>query len=237
MIVHDLRCPLAVVAGSLKLIEESLDESSRDSELRRAVDLANNGIQRLSDTIDSYLEIGQFQSAHRVIDCHPCALADIVREATTPIAPLIENAQISLDVDVPECLPLVEADESLVRRVLIDLLDNAVKFTPPGGSIVVSGGVHSGAQVRCTISDTGTGIPDEYHEQIFRGFTQLSDSQTPRRGTGFGLMFCRLAVEALGGAIWVESEETRGSRFHFTLPISKTHRRSIALAASVESSE
>jgi len=107
----------------------------------------------------------------------------------------------------------------VLARVLGNLLDNAIKFTPPGGRITISA-EPQGEEVLISVADTGPGIPQDRQARIFKKFEQV---RGPRRGhptgVGLGLAFCKLAVEAHGGRIWVESEEGKGSRFSFTMPV------------------
>jgi signal transduction histidine kinase len=115
----------------------------------------------------------------------------------------------------------VFVDEEKIGRVLTNLVDNAIKFTPPDGQVTIMAEPAPGevGRIRCGVRDTGTGIPAEYHERIFERFTQGPGKVNRRRGTGLGLTFCRLMVEAHGGRIWVESQTGQGSTFYFTLPL------------------
>jgi signal transduction histidine kinase len=115
----------------------------------------------------------------------------------------------------------VFVDEEKIGRVLTNLVDNAIKFTPPDGQVTIMAEPAPGevGRIRCGVHDSGTGIPAEYHERIFERFTQGPGKGNRRRGTGLGLTFCRLMVEAHGGRIWVESESGQGSTFYFTLPL------------------
>jgi two-component system sensor histidine kinase KdpD len=124
-------------------------------------------------------------------------------------------------VQVPAGLPLVRVDAEMIRRVLVNLLENALKYTPPSSTITV-GAREAAAQscrggVELWVQDTGPGLPPEEHERIFEKFAR-SDRSLAARGLGLGLFFCRLAVEGHGGRIWVESEPGAGACFKFTLP-------------------
>ena len=114
-------------------------------------------------------------------------------------------------------LPRVTADRSLILRVLINLLDNAVKFTSAEGRITL-GVERTGEEMLFAVSDTGPGIPSEFRQSVFNRFVR-SESAEGVRGTGLGLAFCKLAVEAHGGRIWAESEVGEGSSLKFTLPL------------------
>jgi signal transduction histidine kinase len=133
------------------------------------------------------------------------------------VAPVVEKKEQELTIDVPAALPLVWVDQDMITRVLTNLLDNAAKFTPIKGKIRLQI-EREGAKLLFTVSDTGPGISEESREQIFQRFRRL-ESARRTRGTGLGLSFCKLAVEAHGGQIWVESGLGDGSRFTFSLPL------------------
>jgi signal transduction histidine kinase len=117
----------------------------------------------------------------------------------------------------PAGLPPIEMDGDMIRRVLINLLENAVKYTRGGGSITVSATRHEQA-VLVSVADSGAGIAARDQQRIFDKFARVEEEGRPK-GLGLGLAFCRMAVEAHGGRIWVESVEGRGSTFSFTLPV------------------
>jgi signal transduction histidine kinase len=121
---------------------------------------------------------------------------------------------VTLAISVP--LPAITADTEMIRRVLINLVENASKFSPLDGALEIGAQAESG-QVRVWVQDSGPGISPEYQEVIFEKFRQLKN-QPQLKGFGIGLAFCRLAVQAHGGKIWVESQPDQGSRFIFTLP-------------------
>jgi signal transduction histidine kinase len=115
-------------------------------------------------------------------------------------------------------LPSIQGDGNKLERVLDNLLDNALKYTPKGGVITVAVRPMNG-QVEVRVTDTGPGIPPEYRERIFDRFTRVPGSEGRRRGLGWGLAFCSRVIEAHGGRIWVESEAGQGSTFAFTIPV------------------
>ena len=128
---------------------------------------------------------------------------------------LAKEGNLTLEVEAPDNLPLVWADEGLIQRVLENLTSNALKFTPPGGWVSL---------VACPlddlllieVSDTGPGIPRELEGRLFQKF---SSGPGPKQGTGLGLAFCRLALEAHGGRIWVEKSSAQGTSVRFTVPL------------------
>jgi signal transduction histidine kinase len=117
----------------------------------------------------------------------------------------------------PGDLPQINMDADMIRRVLINLLENAIKYTRSGGRIIVSARPQP-AQVLISVADTGPGIPAAEHQRIFEKFSRIQEDGRPK-GLGLGLAFCRLAIDAHNGRIWVESQEGQGSTFLFTLPV------------------
>jgi len=149
----------------------------------------------------------------RKTDVNP---ADLARDCVDVIRSLAEGKNQPITAVIADALPLVSADYDMIRRVFINLLENAVKFTPNGGEIEV-GCAARGSDVCFWVQDTGPGIPAESRDKIFEKYSRLQMDRYPK-GIGLGLAFCRLAVLAHGGKIWVESTAGTGSRFIFTLP-------------------
>jgi signal transduction histidine kinase len=145
----------------------------------------------------------------------------ILDAAVDYLLPLAGDSEITLSKIVEPDLPLVLIDEDKINRVIVNLIDNALKFTPRGGRVTVSAerwlNGDEGSYVRCIVRDTGPGIPPEYRSRIFERFVQIANRHGRRRGTGIGLNFCQLAIEAHGGRIWVDEAPGGGSEFSFTL--------------------
>ncbi|MFN7257382.1 MAG: ATP-binding protein, partial [Microcystis sp.] len=123
-----------------------------------------------------------------------------------------------LQSDIPQDLPPVYADEELIRQVIINLLENGIKYTPAGGEITLSVLHRTTQKVQVSISDTGPGIPEEKQEHIFEGHVRLKRDEG-KEGYGIGLSVCRKIIRAHYGQIWVDSVPDHGSSFHFTLPV------------------
>jgi signal transduction histidine kinase len=144
-----------------------------------------------------------------------------VHEVVETLRPVAAEKTIALEAAITEPSILVWADRDKVNQVLMNLIGNAIKFTPAQGRVAVSASKNGKESVRVTVSDTGPGIPPEEKEKIFDKFYQISEVRGPKpRGTGLGLAICKALVELHGGRIWVESEMNRGSKFVFTLPAS-----------------
>jgi GAF domain-containing protein len=221
-IVHDLRTPLSSILGGLYFLEELTEDSAASSPEREALSISIRSANKLLNLVNSLLDIARLSAGQTLVEVQAQRLEPVLDAAFESLLPLAEDSGITITRDIQSDLPLVLIDEDKVNRVLINLIDNALKFTPRGGRVAVvaerwrSSGESS--YVRCSVRDTGPGIPPEYRTRIFDRFVQLANRRGRRRGTGIGLNFCRLAVEAHGGKIWIEDTPDGGSDFSFTLP-------------------
>jgi len=143
--------------------------------------------------------------------------AALVQLALKDIAPTAEGRRQKVEPNLPDRLPLVWVDVDMACRVLVNLIENAIKFTPTEGRIEV-GAKQDGEWLQFWVKDNGPGIPPADQERIFDKFTRLRGKDTPG-GLGVGLAFCRLAVQGHGGRIWVESPGGNGASFNFTFPL------------------
>lgn len=216
MIVHDLRTPLTSLLTGMQSLELLGELSADQLEL---VWMAVAGGQTLLSLINDLLDIGKMESGTVELNRREAAPAKIMTEAARQVAALL--AEKRLTQDAPDTLPAVYADHDKLCRILVNLLGNAIKFTPKEGAIALRARYDSAqADVVFSVSDTGEGIPKEAFERIFEKFGQVETRQAGRHmSTGLGLTFCKMAVEAHGGRIWVESEPGKGSTFSFTIPV------------------
>jgi signal transduction histidine kinase len=217
LIVHDLRNPLGIIYSGLNMLEMVLPEDILDVN-RELLDLATSACERMQRLVDSLLDVSKLETGEMPL-----------KLTTTNLRPLLDNAgkrqsiatrtrDVVLRIDIPTELPLVAVDSEMLERILANLIDNAFKYSPNGEQIVVSAEVGTN-EIIISVADAGPGIPPHERERIFERFTQVEGTQLQRRGFGLGLTFCRLAVEAHGGEIWVEDGPGgKGSRFVFTLP-------------------
>jgi len=229
MMVHDLRSPLTAVLSGLEMIQELALGEARDPLAVQAAEIAKRSCENMLMLVNSLLDISRLESGRMPLERAPAPFAPLVRSAIAHLSPLAAEKDVFIETDLPPDLPLVEMDNEKIGRVLINLLDNALKFTPVGERVILRARQKNGDRgeiVVCSVSDAGPGIPAEYHEKIFDRFAQVRGQAVPRgrRGTGLGLAFCKLAVEAHDGRIWVESESGRGSTFFFTLPVADIER-------------
>ncbi len=219
-LVHDLRSPLSAVLGALDIMEESTAEVQQNNTIiSQALHVARRSARRVLGMVEAMLDISRMQSGSMEIKLSETNLR---AQATSLLADFIPQANefgIILRNEVPPDLPTVNADQSKLVRVLTNLLDNALKFTPSGGQVILSAELFEENMVALSVSDTGPGIPEDYREKIFERFSQIPGQSGRRRGSGLGLTFCRLAIEAHGGQIWADSRPEGGSVFTLTLPV------------------
>ena len=220
VVSHELRTPIASVYGAATTLQRrSLDEPRRASLL--SVIFAESA--RLARLVDQVVWASRFESGHVSISlerCEPAELAAQVVDAARIHLP--ESLRIELRTD--PSLPEIMADPERVRQVLVNLLDNAVKFSPEGGRIDVAL-EHADGHVRFAVADQGLGIPLDEQARIFEKFHRLDPNLTRGvGGTGLGLYICQELVRQMDGHIWVDSRERRGSKFVFELPAAETER-------------
>lgn len=214
MIVHDLRSPLAVISMTLDIIMPEINRLS--PEKRKLTAAALNSSQGLIEMVSSLLDVSRMEAGQMPLARTVCDLKDIARAATDSMN--VAAGQKDLHFAVSGGTALCSVDPEIVRRVFINLLANAVRFSPTGETVAVDVSP-TGQGFRCSIADRGQGIPPEYHQRIFEKFGQVESGRAAKMySTGLGLTFCKLAVEAHGGKIGVISEIGKGSTFWFELP-------------------
>jgi signal transduction histidine kinase len=218
LVVHDLRNPLHSIMGAVGMLQmilpPGLQQDSRD-----LFNLINNNCERLQRLVDSLLDISRLESGETELALELTSLAQLIQAAVSRAASTLQACGIATRVYLPAYLSPVEIDADMIDRVVVNLLDNAIKFTRGGGQISVAAEPRAG-HVAVSIADTGHGIPPEQRPHIFERFAR---GPAPRgRGFGLGLTFCKLAVEAHGCRIWVEDGEGGvGCKFVFTLPLAR----------------
>jgi signal transduction histidine kinase len=218
MIVHDLRNPLTVISNGLQLLEGVAIQEADRKYADVVVDTMGRASQRMERLVDTLLDIARLEEGSLELGLKPLDVRPLIEEAILEERHLAEAKGVTLEADLSAEPPDVSADGEVLQRVLINLLDNALKFTPAAGRVWVE--VHPQAEaVRIDVVDTGPGIPVGERERVFEKFTQVRRQAEDRHGSGLGLTFCRMAVEAHGGRIWVEDGPGgTGSRFAFTVP-------------------
>jgi two-component system sensor histidine kinase/response regulator len=207
MVVHDMRSLLMGITAPLELAIELEDERVS------LIGQAQRATARLNELMQLMLDVSRLESGGMPVHISDCELDKLARSVIDAISLRAGDRRLTLSAS--EAIH-VECDSSLVRRILENLVNNALKFTHGGGTVGVSLAEADGV-ARVTVRDTGCGIPPDCHQKIFEKFGQV-EGAGQRLGTGLGLTFCKLAVTAHGGEIGVESEMGQGSSFWFTLP-------------------
>jgi len=225
MIVHDLRAPLTNMIVSVDLLLKQMSGPLTAAQ-QRIVQIAGNSSQQMLDLVNALLDIRRLEQRQLELMRQPAELFELVESVFERLAHIAEDRQVVLRNHTAP-LPPVHVDLDLVRRVLQNLVDNATKFSPRGSEIDISARVldehelpagHRPGRWMCVdVADRGPGVPEAYRGLIFELFGQ--GPQGRGQGTGLGLAFCRLAVEAHGGQVWVEDAPDAGAVFRFTVPL------------------
>jgi signal transduction histidine kinase len=217
MLVHDLRNPLTSFLGGLDLI---LRVGKLTDAQQKYLSLARNGGKTLAKTIDNILDASISPTDRLELNLAAICPDLIIQTACEQMMPLAEQSNIRLIWNTSALAPLM-ADIEKLRRVMVNLVGNAIQNTPPEGEIFVGAQEIAVEQtIQFTVTDTGRGIPSEAFDRIFQKFERVPHDRTSHEhsGSGLGLPFSRMVVEAHGGKIWVKSELGHGTSFHFTLP-------------------
>ncbi len=212
---HELRTPLA----SLKALAETLQESALDDPpaARRFILRMETEIDNLTQLVNELLELSRIESGKVPLSFHRVQPCDLLKPAYERMSLQVERAGLALVLDCPPALPEVFADPDRITQVMINLIHNATKFTPPAGKITLSA-YQDGQFIVFFVKDTGVGIAKKDLARIFERFYKADRARTGG-GTGLGLSIARHMIESHGGFIWAESEEELGSTFYFSLPI------------------
>lgn len=228
MVLHDLSKPLASIVTSMDVMRlilsmEMLPETST-RELDQIIDISTNSANSLLVLVASLRDIPRLGKGEMPIERTPTSVKVLAEEARALLAASLNDAKISLTIDVPPALDQLDIDSELIRRVFVNLMHNAFKFTPEQGQIafIVDDRSPKPGYVRVTINDTGPGIPFTMRDKIFDEYVQIDNIKPHQggKGTGVGLTFCKLAIEAHGGRIWVEENGLlSGACFAMLLPL------------------
>lgn len=216
MLIHDLRSPLTGIMNGLTMVRREF-AGPINPQQRELLDIANKSSQAMLSLINTLLDIGKMEVGQIHINYEPCSVYEIVEQAIERVIASARSVNIEIVRDVAIGLPTIEADQDKLVRVLQNLLDNAVKFTPPNGTVRIDvRQLDADSAILWKVIDQGPGIPEEYQDRIFEKFIQVKNQRV--KGTGLGLAFAKLTTQAHNGRIWVESVEGDGSTFAFTTP-------------------
>lgn len=218
MLVHDLRNPLTALMGWLDIFRATMGEETEDERFRLLENARRSGHVTLG-LVGELLDISKMEAGKLIPKFQPVDICQLISDSIDSMRALIEIEDLKVTLDLGADVATVSCDKQLISRVMTNLISNAIKHTPAGGTITLQARRGQNDVVVISVADTGGGIPPEYRRRIFEKFGQVEQPGRERRGTGLGLTFCRMAVEAHGGDIWVESQIGQGSTFYFTLPV------------------
>ena len=220
--VHDLRNPLGAAFAATEFLDEMV-AAQLDEEAMQLIELARRSTGKALNLVNTILDINQLESGRMPIKFTLLRLQKVVQEVVDVHLALAKAKKIEIFIDIPSQLPFVWADATLIDRVLQNLLGNALKFTLTDGEIRIQAGVeqmNTKQLIFVSVSDTGTGVPQEVRQNVFEKFTTGAlngHHGKTQRGSGLGLAFCKMALEAHGQDIWLEESSTNGTTFTFTL--------------------
>ena len=214
-ISHELRTPIA----SVKALAETLNEGAIEdpSVAKDFLSRINVEVDKLAQMVQELGELSRIESGEAPLQKKPVNIAGAIEHAVDRLRAQADRAGLNFDFVIPSTLPKVMADEARVEQVLVNIIHNAIKFTPSGGRISISANARDN-DIIISVKDTGVGIPADDLPRIFERFYKADKSRSGG-GTGLGLAIAKHIVEAHGGRIWAESTEGRGSTFNFTLPL------------------
>ncbi|HWP24109.1 MAG TPA: ATP-binding protein [Candidatus Binatia bacterium] len=230
MIAHDLRSPLVNILGVVEVMMQGVFGAVTEEQSKWLGRLQANA-RGLVDLIGDFLDLSKLESGYIDLQRQRVALGEIIERSIENFRLIAANRKISLRGTVDSALPPVDADPRRLDQVLNNLISNAIKFTPEGGEVEVAAASAGHDQARLSVRDNGEGIAPEEIGQIFEKYRQGGNvRQAKEKGTGLGLVICKMIVEAHGGRIWAESEPGRGSVFYVSLPLAKEEQGAATLA-------
>jgi PAS domain S-box-containing protein len=213
-LVHELKTPLTPLIASGEALLEIVQE---EDELRLAGNIYRGAIN-LERRINDLLDFARGEMGVLKVRCQPLDITPLLLDVAAEVSPQFDRKNQSLELEFDDNIPLVLADQDRLRQILLNLLNNAAKFTARGGEITL-GACVDGRMLQLNVADTGRGMSLEEQAHIFKPYYRVEDDAGPNDGMGIGLVLCKMLVNLQGGDIWFESEKGRGSVFCFTLPL------------------
>jgi PAS domain S-box-containing protein len=218
IVAHELRTPMTSIKGYTDLVSSGAAGEINETQ-KNFLEVVKANADRLSILVSDLLDLSRIETGRVVLRPEPIKLGPMINDVVASLRSLAEEYQVTVDTQVPTGLPPVNADRDRLVQVLTNLLSNAYRYTPAGGSVVISV-CRANSMLQTDVTDTGIGIPQNQTERIFERFERGDHELVRQRpGTGLGLPIAKSIVEMHGGRIWVKSEVDHGSTFSFTLPV------------------
>lgn len=227
MVYHDMRGPLGNIYTSVAALRKLLKDHP-DPNVAKLLEVASRSEQRARHMVESLLDVQRLEDGKRFLNRSRTMINEVICDVVQDVQPLAEEKHVRVRLALANDLPPLHVDADMIGRVVLNLIDNAIKYSPDFGVVTVST-ASGGAEVFIRIKDTGPGIPREALDRIFDKFARVRQRNMPA-GVGLGLAFCKLAVDAHGGRIWVRSNQKNGSIFTFALPIEAPATRELPLS-------
>ncbi|HEX3050282.1 MAG TPA: ATP-binding protein [Aggregatilineaceae bacterium] len=230
MVYHDMRGPLGNVYTSLQALNKLIDHEN--SNVKSLLSVAIRSEEQVRRMIDSLLDVQRLEEGSRLLSRTNSVINTVITSAVEQVQPMLEDKNMHIRLALADDLPVLYLDQDMIERVILNLLDNAIKYSSDNDTIIVSS-ASGGTEVYIRIKDTGPGIPPDAQNMVFDKFWRVKQRNVPN-GAGLGLAFCKLAVEAHGGRIWVRSEGSSGSTFTFALPVEAPATQELPLLGKVQ---
>lgn len=214
---HELRTPLAFLKASIEGLMDGIIPCSNENfqEIQEEID-------RLNRLVDDLLELSILESGEYRLDKRTIQISELISPLVSQMQGKLKQKDIQLTYEIENNLPPIKLDVDRIKQVLINIISNAIRFTPQGGSILLKAVFHNNKSIEISVRDSGIGIPQEQLKNVFKRFYRVDKSRAKESGgSGIGLTVAKQLVEAHGGKIWAESPgQNRGTTIHFTLPMS-----------------
>jgi len=220
---HELKTPMTAISGFAQLLKD--EEIIKDKEKRlRYLKIIEDEIKRLSALVTDILDLSRIDLGTMKVFVEEVNINEILNDVKNEMIELAKEKSLYLNVEVEKGIPNILTDKEKLKRILLNLVSNSIKYTEKGGVTIKA--EKEDNEIKFSVSDTGIGIPKEYFNKIFTRFFQVSSPYTRKaKGSGLGLSICKELVELLGGKIWFDSEVGKGTTFYFTLPLKYKKRK------------
>jgi signal transduction histidine kinase len=219
---HELKTPLTSIIAAAGLLAEELQSTANESQKKLIQTLIHNS-NTLENRLAELLDIVKTGSGKLQLHFEPVDMKSLVLGTCMQISPLLHNKKQKINTEIPDSLPIIQGDGPRLEQVLLNLMNNATKFTPEGGCITVRVRKDDSGLV-IEIRDTGIGIAKDQQDKLFKPYSRLHSDRQSHPGLGLGLALAKQVVELHGGKIWVDSDAGKGSTFAFSLPRRQTAR-------------